>query len=375
MAFSSFPPKHSAVAIIQPRAPLELIEVDTVAPAAGEILVHVEWTASTPLNLHNADGGLLITPPHIMSGDFAGTVVATGDLSSSTLAPASRNLKVGDQVFGFAYASQEQRPQQEYITIPAYLCAKLPQGITPQEAVTVPTNFVTAMHTITTDLGLALPWPRPEGWTPEASQRDAPILIWGAGSSVGHYSLQVLKLWGYRNVIGVASGRHHDRLRELGASVLFDYGRKDVVAEIKAHTAHIPYIIDCIGSVEGTLTPLSKIAGSGSVVAIMLPVIVAHASAAEAPEYEMEVSNVLVGQWQEGVQLRGVRTHFYTKNELFQYHLQPEIMPEMLAKGYIESNKQRLVEGESLLVRAEKALGLLRDGQVSGEKLIWRVSE
>lgn len=375
MAPSSIPSKHAAVAVIQPRTPLKLIEVDTVAPAAGEVLVRVEWTASTPLNLHNADGGLLMTPPYIMSGDFAGTVVATGDLSSSTLSQASRSLEVGDQVFGFAYASQEQRPQQEYITIPAYLCAKLPEGLFPQEAVTVPTNFVTAMHTLTTDLGLALPWPRPEGWAPEAGLRDAPILIWGAGSSVGHYTLQVLKLWGYRNVIGVASGRHHDRLRELGASVLFDYGRQDVVAEIKAHTAHIPYIIDCIGSVQGTLTPLSKIAGSGSVVAIMLPVIVAHASAAEAPEYELDVSKVLVGQWEEGVQLRGVRTHFYVNNDFFKYHLQPEIMPALLGRGHIEPNKQRLVEGESLLVRAEKALSLLRDGRVSGEKLYWRVSE
>ncbi|PSR92243.1 chaperonin 10-like protein [Coniella lustricola] len=367
--------KHSAVAVIRPRASLRIIEVDTVAPSDGEILIRVEWTASTPLNLHNADGGLLITPPYIMSGDFAGTVVAVGDLSSSNLSQATCNLKVGDQVFGFAYAKQEHRPQQEYITIPAYLCSKLPKGLKPQEAVTVPSNFVTAMHTITTDLGLALPWPRPKDWTPKESQRNAPILVWGAGSSVGHYSLQVLKFWGYRRVIAVASARHHSRLRRLGASVLFDYGQVDVIAQIKERYEHIPYFIDCIGSVQGTLTPLSKIAGSGSVVAVMLPVIVAHASAAEAPEYEMDVSKVLAGQWQQGVELRGVRTHFYTQNDLFKYHLQPEIMPELLAQGSIEVNKQRLVEGESLLVRAEKALGLLREGQVRGEKLIWRVAE
>lgn len=310
-----------------------------------------------------------------MSACFAGVVVSVGDLSSPSLVQSSRDLKVGDKVFGFSWASQQQRPQQEYITIPAYLAGRVPEGLSMQEAVTVPSNFVTAVHTIVADLGLALPWPVPTGWTPDVNARDAPILVWGAASSVGQYALQVLKSWGYRNVMGVASTRHHAALKELGASVCFDYGQKDVVEQIFAKESNIPYIIDCIGSVEGTLTPLSRIAGSGSKVAIMLPVIVAHASSTDVPEYEMDVSKVLVGQWKQGVELRGVRTHFYTGNEFFKYHLQTVIMPEMFSRGLIQPNKQRLVEGKTLLERAEKALALLRDRQVSGEKLVWRVAE
>lgn len=381
---SSIPNKHPAVVIVRPRAPLEVIEVDTAAPAEGEVLVQVQWTASTPLNLHNADGGLLIQPPQIMSGDFAGTVVQLGDLSSPSLSQASRDLKVGDKVFGFAWATQQQRPQQEYITIPAYLCAKVPTGMSLQEAVTVPTNFVTAMHTITKDLELELPWPAPnQGGAPRkegGAREDAPILVWGAAGSVGQYALQVLTAWGYRNILAVASGRHHDALRRLGASACFDYTRGDVVEQILAlreghgHSV-VPYIIDCIGSLEGTLTPLSRIAGKGTKVAIMLPVITRHASATQAPAYEMDVSKVLVGQWKEGVELRGVRTHFYTDNEFFKFHLQPDIMPEVLAKKVIQPNKQRVVEGSTLLDRAERALALLRDRDVSGEKLVWRVAE
>lgn len=385
---SSIPAKHPAVVIVRPRAPLEVMDVDTIAPSEGEVLVHVQWTASTPLNLHNADGGLLIQPPQVMSGDFAGTVVQLGDLSSSSLSQHSRDLKVGDKVFGFAWATQQQRPQQAYITIPAYLCGKVPAGMSLQEAVTVPTNFVTAMHTITKDLGLELTWPAPENAVEEEEEeeeRDAPILVWGAAGSVGQYAVQVLTSWGYRNVLAVASGRHHDALRRLGASACFDYTRGDVVEQILARTQQqqqggagagvVPYIIDCIGSLEGTLTPLSKIAGEGTKVAIMLPVITTHASATQAPEYEMDVSKVLVGQWKEGVELKGVRTHFYTDNEFFKFHLQPDIMPKVLARGVIQPNKQRVVEGSTLLERAERALALLRDRDVSGEKLVWRVAE
>ncbi|KAH8775673.1 hypothetical protein F5883DRAFT_546589 [Diaporthe sp. PMI_573] len=368
---SSISSKHPAVVIVAPRAPLEIFQVDTIPPSTDEALVRVEWFGSTPLNLHQADGGLLIKAPHIMSGCFAGTVVQLGDLKDPSLSESSKTLRVDDKVFGFTFQQEKHRPMQTYITVPATFLGKVPNNVSAQEAVTVPSNFCTAMHTITKDLGLELPWPVPKNWAPP--EADKPILVWGAAGSVGQYTLQVLKHWGYRNVLAVASAKHHDSLKELGATAVFDYNNEDAVKSLSSGP-HIPYIIDCIGSLEGTLTPLSKIAGRGSKVAVMLPVIVSHASSSDAPTYEMDVSNVLVGQWKEGVELRGVRTHFYQDNEFFKYHLQPDIMPALLKDGLIRPNKQRLVEGETLLKRAEQALSLFRDGSVSGEKVVWRVA-
>lgn len=369
---TSIPSKHPAVVIVAPRAPLEIHQVDTTPPSTDEALVRVEWFGSTPLNLHQADGGLLIKPPHIMSGCFAGTVAQLGDLKDPSLSESSKALKVGDEVFGFTFQQDKHRPMQTYITVPVTFLGKVPDNFSAREAVTIPSNFCTAMHTITKDLGLELPWPVPKNWaSPEA---DKPILLWGAAGSVGQYTLQVLKHWGYRNVLAVARAKHHESLKELGASAAFDYNSEDAVKSLSSGP-HIPYIIDCIGSLEGTLTPLSKIAGKGTKVAVMLPVIVSHASNSDAPTYEMDVSKVLVGQWKEGVELRGVRTHFYQDNEFFKYHLQPEIMPALLQDGSVRPNKQRLVEGETLLQRAEQALSLFRDGSVSGEKVVWRVAE
>lgn len=60
---STIPTTHRAVVIVRPRAPLEIHEVATIPPSAGEVLIHVHLLGATPLNLHQADGGLFITPP------------------------------------------------------------------------------------------------------------------------------------------------------------------------------------------------------------------------------------------------------------------------------------------------------------------------
>lgn len=50
-------------------------------------------------------------------------------------------------------------------------------------------------------------------------------------------------------------------------------------------------------------------------------------------------------------------------------------MPAMLANGTVEPNKQKIVEGRTLLERAQKALDMLRRKDVSGERLVWRIAE
>lgn len=59
----------------------------------------------------------------------------------------------------------------------------------------------------------------------------------------------------------------------------------------------------------------------------------------------------------------------------FREKMQPEMVPQLLAQGVVQPNRQRVVEGATMLERAQKALDLLRDKAVSGERLVWRVSE
>lgn len=71
----------------------------------------------------------------------------------------------------------------------------------------------------------------------------------------------------------------------------------------------MPFVLDCIGSKAGSLAPIARIAKTGTKVAVLLPVIVRDASEAETPLYEMDVE--AAAEWEEGVDARGVRTHFY----------------------------------------------------------------
>jgi hypothetical protein len=168
-------------------------------------------------------------------------------------------------------------------------------------------------------------------------------------------------------------------LRRYGAVQCFDYRDSSVIEEIKRYAERkgthpsIPYILDCIGSQAGSIRPLAKIAESGSKVAVLLPVILKHAATGVRPDYTYDVEGS--ADWQSGVEARGVRTHFYLDNKFLEERLQSEIMPTLLGQGVMEPNEQIIVEGPTLLERAEKALSILRHQAVSGARLVWRVSE
>ena len=77
----------------------------------------------------------------------------------------------------------------------------------------------------------------------------------------------------------------------------------------------------------------------------------------------------------EKVLWSGVRTHFYQENLFFKEHLQATIMPEMLKMGCVKPNRQKIVEGKTMLDRAQRAMDILRRKEVSGEMLVWKVSD
>ena len=366
---------HKAVATVAVRGKLALIDVPTVTPTGRQVRVHVEWTASTPLDLHQNDGGLLVTHPQVLGDGVAGTVVEAG--------PDVKNLSVGDKVFGFAFKDNTQRAYQDFVTVAETSLGKLPPGFSLQEAITLPNNTVTVFHAVTQDLGLPLEWPRPLSVSPAHTNphADAPILIWGGASSCGQYALQILHAWGYTNLLATASPQHHEYLHSLGARHTFDYRDKDVAGKIlqaargsgaQAGPA-VPFILDCIASRQGSLAQIARVAQKGTRAAALLPVIVRDAADDVCPEYTMDVQTA--ADWVEGVEARGVRTHFYEQNDFFREHLQSRIVPELLATGIVKPNKQRIVEGATLLQRAQNALDLLRRKDVRGERLVWRVSD
>lgn len=306
----SLPSLHEAIAVQGLRQPLASVQVPTKAPGQGEVVVRVEWSSIGPYHVHQNDGGLVINSyPYILGDTFAGTVVALGPGPH-----AVADLAVGDDVLGYSFRNDgdgKEAGLQEYITVPSFLLGRMPANLSMESAVTTPDNLICVFQTVVKNLGLLLPWPLPAGFTPP--EADAPIILWGGAGSVGMYTIQVLHLWGYRHVIAVARGKHHEYLRQLGANYCFDYQAHDVLEQIGRHLGgeSVPYAIDCIGNTE-TMRPLAQLTGKGSKVAVMLPVIAKSPTETSAPEYIMtppgELSEV---PWKEGVEVSGVRTHFY----------------------------------------------------------------
>lgn len=186
---------------------------------------------------------------------------------------------------------------------------QLPTGFTLPQAVTLPNNFVTVFHALTADLNIETPWPKPKDYVPKNA--DGPVLIWGGSSSVGQFAIQILRYYGYKNILAAASQKHHEKLLALGARQAFDYRDNDVTSKIieGGGSNGILLFLDCIGSKNGSIAPIAKIANAGSKVAVLLPVIVRDSTETEDPEYEMDVK--VAAEWKEGVEARGVRTHFY----------------------------------------------------------------
>lgn len=108
---------HAAVVSVGIKAPLAIIQVPTIKPVGKQVRVHVEWTASTPLDLHQNDGGLLVKHPQVLGDGTAGTVVETG--------PDVKRLAIGDKVFGFTWRSQAEKAYQEFCTAEEWLFAKV----------------------------------------------------------------------------------------------------------------------------------------------------------------------------------------------------------------------------------------------------------
>ncbi|KAL4799007.1 GroES-like protein [Aspergillus venezuelensis] len=366
---------HPAITATGIKQPLTITHVATRAPQGREVQVRVEWIASAPLDVYQVDEGLMAQFPQCLGDSAAGTVVAVG--------PEVERLKVSDQVFGFFFHNAHEKGQQVYLTAPEHLFGKVQDTIPLHEAATMPTNFCTAFYTLSDKLKLDLPWPRPASFTPKDA--GIPILIWGAGTSVAHYAVQILKHWGYTNIIATASLKHHHKLRQYGAKHTFDYRNPDVTKAVKecigASGGRSIRVFDTVSSKVSSLLHISRIATKpGSIVAAVLPVVINGPSHPDGIKLSPDVAGE--ADWAVGIEVHPVVSYAYEENANVVLHvqnpflrdsLQPETMATLLSKGIIEPNRARIVEGGFLLARAIKAMDIMRSGTVSGERLVWRV--
>ncbi|MFD0279157.1 NADP-dependent oxidoreductase [Kitasatospora sp. NPDC127111] len=171
---------------------LRVTEVPTPAAGPGEVRVRVRAAGVQPVDLAVREGfkppGATVEPPVVPGNEFAGVV--------DQLGPGSYGWEVGDEVLGFRLLHSHA----EFVTVDtAHLVAK-PAGMPWEQAGSLSASGQTA------HIGLS---------QLQVGKGDT-VLVHGASGGVGTVAVQLARAWG-ATVIGTASERNHDYLRELGA--------------------------------------------------------------------------------------------------------------------------------------------------------------
>lgn len=185
---------------------LEAFELqDRERPHIGPdtLLVKVVAASLNPVDFKVREGylqGLIdVDLPAVPSWDVAGIVEQPG-LDTPEFA-------AGDRVVAYARADVVRHGSlAEYMPVPVRTAARVPDGLDLEDAAALPLAGLTAHQALER----------------VAAGPGDTVLVHGAGGGVGSFAVQLGRLRGAR-VIGTASGRNHDYLRELGAEPV-EYG-------------------------------------------------------------------------------------------------------------------------------------------------------
>lgn len=189
---------------------LELADIDTPAPAGGEVLVRVHAASLNPLDWHFLTGtpypiramsGLRRPKQPIRGVDLAGVVEAVG-AGVTAFAP-------GDAVFGFGIGSFAERAIAKERAL-----SRLPDGSTFEHGAAIPIAGITAL----------------QGLDRAGVTTGTSVLVNGAAGGVGTFAVQLAAARG-AEVTGVCSTRNVELVRSLGASRVIDYTSVDMMAE------------------------------------------------------------------------------------------------------------------------------------------------
>jgi NADPH:quinone reductase-like Zn-dependent oxidoreductase len=190
---------------------LRIEELPEPLPDTEHAKVRVRAVALNPLDWKIRAGHVHLlpifrSPPRGVGFDFAGEIVAVGDVAKSR--------RVGERVLGSLLPFGRDGACSEYIVVPYDRLLPLPNDADDVQAATLPVAGGTALQALDDDAQVD------EG---EEGER---ILITGAAGGVGHFAVQLAKYYGV-HVVAVCSARNADFVRSLGADEVVDYAKED----------------------------------------------------------------------------------------------------------------------------------------------------
>lgn len=194
---------------------LELGDLPTPVPAAGEVRVRVRASGVNPSDWKVRRGGFgrgLFAPLIIPHSDGAGEIEAVG------VGVANR---LGERVW--LWNGQWKRAfgtAAEYIVLPAAQAVYLPDNTSFAQGACLGIPALTALQAVRL-----------------ANLRaDSTVLIAGGAGAVANYAIQMAKLRSARVISTVSGPRKAEHARRAGADEIINYRTEDVAARVKSLT-------------------------------------------------------------------------------------------------------------------------------------------
>jgi NADPH2:quinone reductase len=251
---------QKALLVKELRKPLQLVTNHPVPqPGADQVLLKVTVAGFNPHDEKARGTGLFIAEslPAVLTNDVAGTVVALG--------PGVNKYQIGDRVLshpGFS-GTYAQNGLQEYAVNDIGAGFKIPDSITDDEAVTLPTNIIAPLVGLFDGQnGLDIPAP----WSEAAKSfdyRSTAVLIIGGGSSCGKFAVQLAKLSGVGTIVVV--GGSEQELKSFGATDVLDrHGGDEAVLERirKVVGDDLTRVFDAVNPPAGQILGLNALSSS-----------------------------------------------------------------------------------------------------------------
>ncbi|GAA5894420.1 hypothetical protein JCM8208_006230 [Rhodotorula glutinis] len=324
----------------------DLVDRDIPTPGPNEVLVKNTAVSSCPKD-HKLPW-FIDGYEAIEGSNIAGIVEEVG--SEVT------RFKKGDKVAAFTVMKTADKygAYAEYTVAPANTTFHIGPNTSFEDAAAVPLDFITAAIGLFKRLKLLEPG--------QEGDRDGAVLVYGGATSVGVYCIQLLKMAGY-HVVAVA-GASQAVATSYGADEVIDYRHKsedELASAIAAShggqgVSHVYDAVSEHGSTEASLGALVK-SGRGGRYTYVLPVDELEAFAFLPSTIKHERTLCATAHDDEG--------------DFAQKYF--DLLGEWMDRGEFRAQKVTVVPGG--LDGVKEGLRRLKEGEVHGEKLVYRIAE
>lgn len=198
--------------------------------------------------------------------------------------------------------------------------------------------------------------------------RNKTLLVWGASGSVGNYAVQMAKMIGLKVIAVAGAGAQIAKI--AGADVVVDYRQGQVHAQIieALHGEKLQYAFDGV-SENGTVEQIASLIEPGTedarVVLVLYP-------SGKLPGHISYLQTTVFSIYGEEQKFGDKTLPAVPEDKAFAEKFFPTL-ERWLVEGRITPNKITVVPGG--LAGVTEGFRRMRDKQVSGEKLVFRVAE